>query len=442
MKEHHADRVHPNETQQALLRSVRVRLLAAEELPRFNELIERHHYLHDARLVGEVLRYVAVDEQGEWVALLGYSSASLHLRVRDEWIGWTPEQRARRRHFVTQNSRFLILPDRRCPNLASRLLKLAAQRLNEDFPRVHGHPVVVVETFVDPEHYRGACYQAANWLALGRTAGWARAGRDYYQKHDRPKELWVQSLHPQAVAWLRAEQLPPTLAACEHALPLRSHLKTPQMESLIDVFARLSDVRRRAGLRHRLDCVLATAAVGVLAGSRTLADLAAVAADLSQPQLRALRCWQNRKTARRVPPSESTFQRALNMIERDRLDDLLGQWLLARNSEHPQFCVDGKALKGTEGLHLFSAFCGEQETVVAQIAIPEKTNEIPMLPTLLKDVPIEGSLISADALHTQDDTARYLVQERDADYIFTVKDNQPTLREQCSRLFPEPAFSP
>jgi hypothetical protein len=442
MGKNHPDRIHPTEEQQTLLRSVRVRLLEAGELARFNELIERHHYLHDATLVGEVLRYVAVDERGEWVALLGYSSASLHLRVRDEWLGWTAEQRERRRHFITQNSRFLLLPDCRCPNLASRLLKLAAQRLSEDFPRVHGHPVVLVETFVDPEHYRGACYQAANWLPLGRTAGFARAGRDYYEKHDRPKELWVQPLHPQAVAWLRAERMPEALAAAERVPPPRNRLGAPDLEHLIDVFARLPDVRRRAGMRHRLDCVLAVAAVGILAGSRTLADLAAIAADLSQPQLRALRAWHNRKTDRRVPPSESTFQRALSLINSALLDHLLGQWLLAQDGEHPQFCVDGKALKGTDGLHLFSAFCAQQETVVAQIAIPEKTNEIPMLPTLLKDVPIEGALVSADALHTQDDTARHLVQDRGADYLFVVKDNQPTLREQCSRLFPEPAFSP
>ena len=442
MKQNHPDRIHPSAAQQALLQSVHVRLLHEGELTRFNKLIESHHYLHDATLVGEVLRYVAVDEGDEWVALLGYSSSSLHLRVRDEWIGWSAEQRERRRHFITQNSRFLILPDRRCPNLASRVLRLAAQRLSEDFPRVHGHPVVLIETFVDPEHYLGTCYQAANWLPLGRTAGWARAGRDYYQKHDRPKELWVQPLAPQAGAWLRADVLPKALAETERVPPPRNRLEVSSLETLIDRFSQLPDPRRGAGRRHRLDCVLASAAVGVLAGGRTLADLAAIASDLTQPQLRALRAWHDKKTGRRVPPSESTFQRALSLTDSALLDHLLGQWLLAQDGDHPQFCVDGKALKGTDGLHLFSAFCAQQETVVAQIAIPEKTNEIPMLPTLLKDVPLAGSLVSADALHTQDDTARHLVQDRGADYLFVLKDNQPTLREQCSRLFPEPAFSP
>lgn len=425
-----------------MLRTVRVELVSADELARWNELMERHHYLHDATLVGEVLRYVAVDEQGRWVALLGYSSASLHLRVRDAWLGWTPEQRERRRHFVTQNSRFLILPGVDCPNLASRLLALAAACLRADFPRVHGHAVVLVESFVDPTLYRGACYRAANWLPLGRTAGWARAGRDYYEKHDRPKEVWVQPLEPPARAWLAAATLPPALAASERAPPPCNRLGVPALASLLDVFAQLPDARRRAGRRHRLEAVLACAAVGVLAGGRTLADLAAIAAELSQPQLRALRCWHNGRTGRREAPSESTLQRALSRLPAAQLDQLLGQWLLGHDEVHPHIAVDGKTLKGTAGLHLFSAFSGQRECVVAQIAVPEKTNEIPMLQTLLQEVPLQGALVSADALHTQDDSARHLVQERGADYLFVVKDNQPTLRQACQRLFPEPVFSP
>ncbi len=435
-------RVFPTPAQQHLLRTVRVELVSASELARWHELMERHHYLHDATLVGEVLRYVARDEHGAWVALLGYSSASLHLRVRDAWLGWTSEQRERRRHLLTQNSRFLLLPGVDCPNLASRLLALVAARLREDFPRVHGHAVLLVESFVDPSLYRGDCYRAANWQPLGRTAGWARAGRDYYEKHDRPKEVWVQPLVPAVRRWLAAEKLPPALAASEREPPPRNRLGVPALGSLIEVFGRLPDTRRRAGLRHRLDAVLACAAVGVLAGGRTLADLAAIAAELSQPQLRALRCWHNRRRNRREPPSESTLQRALNQVPAALLDQWLGQWLLGQQKAHGHIAVDGKALKGTSGLHLFSAFLGQRECVVAQIAVPEKTNEIPMLKDLLRDVPLQGALVSADALHTQQESARHLVQERGADYLFVVKDNQPTLRAACERLFPEPLFSP
>jgi hypothetical protein len=243
-------------------------------------------------------------------------------------------------------------------------------------------------------------------------------------------------------AALPAETLPTTLAASEREPPARNRLGVPALASLIEVFAQLPDARRRAGLRNRLDAVLACAAVGVLAGGRTLADLAAIAAELSQPQLRALRCWHNRRRDRREPPSESTLQRALSQVPAALLDQWLGQWLLGHEQAHPHIAVDGKALKGTAGLHLFSAFLGQRECVVAQIAVPEKTNEIPMLKDLLRDVPLQGALVSADALHTQHESARHLVQERGADYLFVVKDNQPTLRAACQRLFPEPLFSP
>jgi hypothetical protein len=113
-----------------------------------------------------------------------------------------------------------------------------------------------------------------------------------------------------------------------------------------------------------------------------------------------------------------------------------------RGAPLEHIAVDGKALRGTAGLHLFSAFGVERECVVAQIAIPEKTNEIPMLSELLREVPLEDKLVTADALHTQSDTARHLVQERGADYLLTVKNNQPTLRAACERLLPEPSFSP
>jgi hypothetical protein len=321
-------------------------------------------------------------------------------------------------------------------------LSFDRQRLEVDFPRVHGHPVVLVESFVDPELYRGACYQAAGWQALGRTAGWARAGKDYYQKHDRPKQLWIKPLHPQARAWLRAETLPEALAGGEREPPPRNRLPVPALTTLIDVFAQLPDVRRRAGTRHRLDTVLACAALGALAGGRTLADLATICAALPQTHLRALRAWQDKRTGRREAPSEATFQRALSRVDAAQLDRLLGAWLARSGAPLEHIAVDGKALRGTAGLHLFSAFGVERECVVAQIAIPEKTNEIPMLSELLREVPLEGKLVTADALHTQSDTARHLVQERGADYLLTVKNNQPTLRAACERLLPEPSFSP
>ena len=102
--------------------------------------------------------------------------------------GWTPRQRARRLCFVVNNSRFLVLPKRqRYPNMASRVLALGLKRLNADWQQHWGHPVVLVESYVDESQYRGTCYRACGFEAVGLTAGYGRSSRDYYLEHGQPK---------------------------------------------------------------------------------------------------------------------------------------------------------------------------------------------------------------------------------------------------------------
>ena len=113
-----------------VLDRVTVRLVAAEELGRFNHHLQENHYLASRRLVGRALRYVA-ELDGQWVALLTFSASALHLKAREQWIGWTPRQRARWLGLVVNNSRFLVRPQRqRYPNLASQVLGLALRRLS------------------------------------------------------------------------------------------------------------------------------------------------------------------------------------------------------------------------------------------------------------------------------------------------------------------------
>lgn len=121
----------PNVAEQAVLEGLGVRLIVAEEEPHWNQEITRRHYLKNARLVGEQLRYVA-EYQGQWLALLGWSAATFHVKGRDAWLGWTAEQRRTRRPFLAQNSRFLVLTDRhQLPNLARRALALCCQRRDD-----------------------------------------------------------------------------------------------------------------------------------------------------------------------------------------------------------------------------------------------------------------------------------------------------------------------
>jgi hypothetical protein len=435
-------RIHPTPAQQALLDGLQIQLIHDQaSLQQWDQWIRTHHYLHDATLVGQCLRYVALAPNGQWVALVGWSSAAYHLKARDRWLGWSAEQRRRRLQLVAQNSRFLILPQAQCPNLASRVLSLVCRRLKEDWLHVHGHGVVLAESFIDPQFYQGSCYQAAGWRKLGRTAGFARAGRDYFEAHDRPKDLWVLPLCDDPPRVLAAASLPEAYAAWEAQPPPQSALPCEQLQCLGDVFREVPDFRTRSGRRHRLDTLLAIAAAAVLAGARTYADISGVADDLSQPQLRRLRAWYNRKTQRYQPPCETTFWLVLTGLDAAALDRKVGQWLLAQQASPLAVAIDGKCVRNGH-LHLFAAFVHGTQSVISQMAIPDKTNEIPCTRQLLRDLPLDGVIVTADALHTQSATVQHLVQDRGADYLIGVRANQPTVLEQCQRLLPKPDFSP
>jgi hypothetical protein len=147
----------------------------AEE-PLFNSLMESHHYLGYEQPVGEHLKYL-VWAQERPIAALAWSSAPRHLASRDRFIGWSGEARRRNIRFIAYNTRFLILPWVQVPHLASYILGRIVRWLSEDWQALYGHPIYFLETFVDPERFRGTCYRAANWLWLGRPRGGARTIR-------------------------------------------------------------------------------------------------------------------------------------------------------------------------------------------------------------------------------------------------------------------------
>jgi hypothetical protein len=210
---------------------------------------------------------------------------------------------------------------------------------------------------------------------------------------------------------------------------------------LADVFRELPDFRVSSGRRHRLDTILAIAAAAVLAGARTYADISSVADDLSQPQLRRLRAWYNRRTQRYQPPCETTFWLVLTRLDAQSLDERVGRWLLAQQASMAAVAIDGKFVRNGH-LHLFAAFVHGTQSVINQIAIPDKTNEIPCTAQLLRNVPLDGVVVTADAMHTQSATVHHLVQDRGADYVIGARANQPTVLDQCHRLLPQPDFSP
>jgi len=321
-----------------------VRLVRDEERGEFDWRLEHQHYLGSARLAGQTLRYVA-ELDGEWVALVCFGAAALHLKAREHWIGWTPRQRARRLGFVANNSRFLVLPDRqRYPNLASRVLGMCLRRLSEDWRQRWDHPVLAVESFVDESRHRGTCYKACGFEAVGLTEGYGRSSRDFYQEHGQPKQLYLRELRPKARALLRRGRLPSELAQWEEKVAGPCPLLGPQLESLLDVFKVLRDRRSGHGLRHCQPFVLACAAAATLMGAGGYQGFEDLCGKLTQRQLRALGCRRNKK-GRYVPPSDSTFFRVIRQLDAAHFERIIGSWLLEQEvSVLARLAVDGKVL--------------------------------------------------------------------------------------------------
>ena len=151
------------------------------------------HYLGFGGAVGENLQYVVRDGQERELACLVFGAPAWKCQDRDQFIGWSAEQRERHLSLIVNNSRFLILPWVRVPHLASWTLGRISRRLAEDWQAKYGHPVVLAETFVERERFRGSAYRAANWQAVGATAG--RTRQDCHRCIQTPvKEIFLYPL--------------------------------------------------------------------------------------------------------------------------------------------------------------------------------------------------------------------------------------------------------
>jgi hypothetical protein len=400
-------------------------------------LIEHYHYLGFRPLVGESLCYAAFWD-GELVALSAWAAASLKNRPRDDFIGWQDCTKQKRLHFVVNNVRFLLLPAASAvKHLASRVLAATLRRLSRDWQAYYHHPIYLAETFVDEARFRGTCYQGANWIRLGCTQGFGRHG-PHYRHHGQPKAVWIYPLRPNAVEFLKgglppwtSPQEPTQMPACDLDV---ERLALCGEDGLMDLLQSIPEVRRARGRRHPLVTILAVAILALLRGYSSFEAIAQFARGLS-PDVR-----KRLGAKRSEPPSEPTFRRVLSKLPADQVDAKLTDWL-ARQSARLDVAIalDGKTLRGsrdgsTPPVHLLSALLHRKGIVIAQQRVPDKTNEIPCVPTLLQDLPIEGAMVTADALHTQQETARFLVEEKKADYLFIVKDNQPTLRQDIETL--------
>jgi hypothetical protein len=430
----------------AALAAVQIRLLlTVKDKARARRLLGQHHYLGDVRAVGGQLFYAVTEGGGDWLGVLVFCAASRRLRARDRWIGWSEEQRRRRLPLIVNNCRFLLLPDKTFPNLGSRSLRLTLDRLSADWQERYRHPVVLVETFVDPEQFDGTVYSANGWQELGQTDGFGRVRRDFYVEHRKPKRLFARELGRKARRSLAADKLKPALAAIEAKTRPRSTHSPAQIGSLVEQLKTVPDYRQRIGI-YPLWSLVAIAVLAHLCGApRGQKDLAKFAKGLSQAQRRALGVRQQPDGY--PAPSQPTFCRLMKRIDAQALETIFLQTQRQIRGPVPQdelIVLDGKEPRHGGGHAVLTAVSVPSQHYLGSALVDKKTNEIPVARQLFQRLDLDGRKVSLDALHTQDQTARDVVLEHGGDYLLTVKDNQPTVQQNIQNLVAAPPadFSP
>ncbi len=210
---------------------------------------------------------------------------------------------------------------------------------------------------------------------------------------------------------------------------------------LYEVFEQIPECRKARGIRYKLPALLSVTACAVLSGQKSVAAIAQWAREQEPEILRHLGCRRGQA------PSETTLRRVFRVVDIADFDRRVGAWFARRQTLAGQgLAMDGKTVRGsangdTPAAHLVSVVSHDKRTVVAQEQVASKTNEIKTVRPLLDPLPIEGAVVTGDAMFAQKQIARYIVEEKKADYVFVVKDNQPTLRDDIESLHLE-AFPP
>ena len=334
---------HGQEPDPVVLKELAVRTAKPDEIERVRELLGQEHYLGAGRDVGRTLVQIVHHEE-RWVAILVWGPAAMKLIDRDEWIGWTHQQRAQRLGLAVQNRRFLVLSATRMPNLASRALGLALRALPEHWEEKHGYRPVLAETFTDIESFEGTCYKAAGWEPCGMSKGFGREHRaDFYREHKRPKKLWLKPLSRTTRVILCATDIPANYregvneTSPERALPL----KKDQIESLREALMQVPDPRRKNRL-WKISTLLTLLCMGLLAGRKNLAEIHRFGQFLTQQQRKWLRFLPKRdgdkgeKIQGLRAPSYQALYHLIKMLDPDVLATTLNGWLSSHHGTLPR----------------------------------------------------------------------------------------------------------
>jgi hypothetical protein len=244
-----------------------------------------------------------------------------------------------RLHLVTNNSRFLILPEYHVANLASRILSLSQKRLPVDWQQSFGHPLLLLETFVDPQRFHGTVYKASNWLYVVDTKGFRRTRQGYSNTAESPKMVFLKPLHSHAQSLLSQSILHPRYRKGGPKIML----KADQMRSLPYFFKDIPDPRRAQGRRHRLSTVLAIATGATLCGMRGYQAISDWAQSLGQKARERFNC--RRQKGRYLVPSLSIIRDVLIRVDPVDLDRALQRWNQIYGKEDQSLAIDGKTMR-------------------------------------------------------------------------------------------------
>lgn len=396
-----------------------------EDVRRFDTLLKKEHYLGPRKPSGDAMRTV-VTRNGEWVALLLWTSAARRLKPRDAWIGWDAAKRSTRLKLVVQNSRFLVPGASREPNMASRCLAAACRALPALWREKHGYEPVLAETFTDPELFKGTCYKASGWLRAGDTAGFSRDYRDYYVDNEHPKVLWLKELRADARAVLRAAILDGEHAKAltpvpERCLPLRD----ADAEDLFMALGRVPDPRR-ANRTYSMGTLLTASVMAMLGGASDLKAIHRYAQGLRQEHMALLGFRRNKLKTCRVSPSYNAFRTLLKKLDPHAFADALDAWYAAnRDRLPPAIAMDGKYIGEIAGT--LNLACHATGRPVASRPVPGKGHELKAGRDAVRGCfrdGLGGSAVTMDALHASAQTVREVV-ENDGEYLVKIKKNRP-----------------
>lgn len=330
-----------DEPSEAALNELTIRVADKSEYQELGEILDREHYIGDLSTGRQLLQ--VIEHKRRIVAILDWGPASKKLAGREEWIGWTSQQRAERLALIAMNRRFCILSKYRMPNLASKCLSLSIKALPDQWKEKYGYSPVLAETFTDIEQFHGTCYKANNWVDCHETKGFRKSNNQYH-RHGKPKKLWLKTLNKNTKRILTAIDLPKAYEPAVNQTPERDlSLKNDQMLSLRRYLAKNFKDPRRVNRSYPASSLFTLIVMAILAGRTHLSRIHKYGQFLTTAHREALDFPPKKDSKGRKAPSYSALRNLLQQTDPHEFAKVVSAWLQENEgSLAPALAVDGK----------------------------------------------------------------------------------------------------